>query len=252
MTEADFAHIETRLGITLPTEYRRVMSASGPTLLELARDYRGDNHYVDSVFVTPERVVSYNLSERLETNGAGGAFPGWWRTYFMAATDGGGNYYCLRLDGRPGLWMIGSDCGDEPRLQREDFAELVTGTENYYRAYMSHPELVVVIPWYSDKGWVRLRAVVPDPESLRADYRGWQVDAEAAVARLEAGGKKPHRVYVDAEAFLGWCSEQARVPNAVSREAFAVEALGRQEPWFAKWCRAEGGPAEPLAAPDRC
>src|SRR5262245_15665994 len=110
MTEADFARIEAELGISLPDEYRRVMAASGPTLLALAQDYRGDDYYLDSVFVTPDRVIACNLSERPETSGAGYAFPGWWRTYFMTATDGAGNYYCLRLDGGPGLWMIGSDC----------------------------------------------------------------------------------------------------------------------------------------------
>jgi hypothetical protein len=48
-------------------------------------------------------------------------------------------------------------------------------------------------------------------------------------------------MYVDAEAFLRWCSEQARIPDAASREAFAVEAYCRQKPWFAKWRRTQGG-----------
>jgi hypothetical protein len=137
--------------------------------------------------------------------------------------------------------MIGSDCGSEPSIQFRDFQELVTQTENYYRGRMSHPELVVALPWYSEEGWERLRSAVPDPDTLGADYGDWRADADAAVDRLEAEGGKPRRVYMDAEAFLRWCSEHTRVPDSASRRAFAVEALGREEPWFGKWCTAQRG-----------
>src|SRR5262245_51555072 len=125
MTEADFSRIEARLGITLPTEYRRVMASAGPELLSLALDYRREVDSLAPVFLTADDLIDHNLSERPRDAGTGYAFPDWWRTYVMVGTNGAGDFYCLRIDGKPGVWMIGSDCGDKATRTHRTLRELV-------------------------------------------------------------------------------------------------------------------------------
>ena len=103
MTEADFSRIETQLGIALPAEYRSVMATEGPKLLNLALDYRREIDGLEAVFLTADHLIDYNLWERQADSGTGDAFPNWWQTYVMAGTNGAGDFYCLRLDGKTGV-----------------------------------------------------------------------------------------------------------------------------------------------------
>src|SRR5262249_13409395 len=146
MTEADFARIEARLGITLPKEYRHVMAVAGGELLDLSLDYRRGVDGLEAGFLTADPLFEFNLAERPKDAGTGYAFPDWWRTYVMVGTNGAGDYFCLRLDGGPGVWMIGSDCGDEPTLMYDTFQELVDRQRDWYREEMTRPELVVSVP----------------------------------------------------------------------------------------------------------
>jgi hypothetical protein len=63
--------------------------------------------------------------------GTSDAFPKWWQQFFLIGSDGGGGYYCLRLDGVPGVWMIGSDNGDQAEKKFESLAEYL---DNFVRA----------------------------------------------------------------------------------------------------------------------
>jgi hypothetical protein len=42
-------------------------------------------------------------------------FPGWWRKYFIIGSNGGGSYFCLRIDGTPGVWFLWNDSGEVER-----------------------------------------------------------------------------------------------------------------------------------------
>ena len=110
MTEKDLSQIENRLKITLPNEYRALMLARAAELMEAG--CFGDD--LSAFYLHPKQVVQANKLERPKESGTGYAFPRWWETFFLVGTNGGGDYYCLRLDNKPGVWMIGSDCGDKP------------------------------------------------------------------------------------------------------------------------------------------
>lgn len=120
MTEADFATIETQLALQLPESYRRILleQLQEPMLAEWLRN--GGSLYVNS-----QQLLTSNRDERPATSGTSCAFPDWAETFFMIGDNGGGDYFCLRRDGEPGVWMIGSDCGDEPTCVAETFQQYV-------------------------------------------------------------------------------------------------------------------------------
>src|SRR5262245_61381228 len=121
MTENDLLQIETKLKITLPKEYRAFVTSRGAELRETG--YFNDD--LSFVFIGSEQVIRFNMVERPKNSGTGCAFPKWWRTFFMFGTNGGGDFYCLRLDDKPGVWMIGSDCGDEPTLAADSLSAFI-------------------------------------------------------------------------------------------------------------------------------
>jgi hypothetical protein len=110
MTEQDLARIESRLKIALPTAYRDLVLQRSGELKEAG----GFDDELSPFYLDPDAVIRANRQERPKDAGAGYAFPKWWHTYFLVGTNGGGDYYCLRLDDKPGVWVIGSDCGDRP------------------------------------------------------------------------------------------------------------------------------------------
>lgn len=79
----------------------------------------------DLLYLDAQQVIDVNLSERQQNAGTESAFPGWSKTFFLIGTNGGGDYYCLRLEGDSKVWMIGSDCGNEPSEMHPTLTEFV-------------------------------------------------------------------------------------------------------------------------------
>lgn len=121
MTESDLAEIEAELEITLPKAYRELMRARGEAL----RACGAFDDDFSSFFLDPREIALVNQGERQEDSGTAEAFPAWWKTFFLAGTNGAGDYYGLRLDNTPGVWMIGSDCGDRPTRVADSLAAFV-------------------------------------------------------------------------------------------------------------------------------
>jgi hypothetical protein len=122
MTEEGLKRIEGGLGITLPAEYRTLMVARGAELRRLIAE-RG--HLGQFVEASPNDVLITNCSERRPGMGTSEAYPKWWQQFFLIGTDGGGGYYCLRLDGVPGVRMIGSDDDGQPEKKFESLSDYV-------------------------------------------------------------------------------------------------------------------------------
>ena len=74
--------------------------------------------------------------ERQSGAGTEYAFPNWSKTFFLIGTNGAGDYYCLRLQGDRKVWMIGSDCGDEPS---EMYGSLAGFIEEEVRQHAEEP-----------------------------------------------------------------------------------------------------------------
>jgi hypothetical protein len=134
MTQADIDRIGAELGITVPAEYRELMTSRAAELKGLTHVLGGTTYgfFDDTLDLDADSVIHTNRTERQPDSGTGYAFPDWWRTFFLIGSDGGGGYYGLRLDGQPGVWMIGSDSGDEERLYGS-LSELVEEELKRYR-----------------------------------------------------------------------------------------------------------------------
>src|SRR5258708_7160101 len=75
-----------------------------------------------SLYLDTAEVIKTNLWEREKGElGADYVFPGWWKTFFLIGTNGAGDYYCLRLKGDRKVWMIGTDCGENPSKMYDSF-----------------------------------------------------------------------------------------------------------------------------------
>ena len=140
MTDADLNRIEARLGIALPTVYRELMRTRAEELRGLTHEIQGVTYgwFDDLLYLDANRVIDDNLSERQPDAGTEYAFPNWSKTFFLIGTNGAGAYYCLRLKGDRKVWMIGSDCGNEPSEMYGSLAEFV---EEEVRRHAEEP------PW---------------------------------------------------------------------------------------------------------
>lgn len=123
MTEDWLKRIEGGLAVALPQEYREFMLAQGAELRKLRKG--ADSGVMEALDLTANDVLITNCSERKPGAGTRDAFPDWWEEFFLIGTDGAGGYYCLRLDGEPGVWMIGSDTDDEAEKMHGSLAEFV-------------------------------------------------------------------------------------------------------------------------------
>jgi SMI1 / KNR4 family (SUKH-1) len=135
VTDADLNLIEAQLGIALPNAYRELMRTRADELKGYTYEIRGEPRgwFDDLLYLDPHEVVRVNLSERQPDAGTEYAFPDWSKTFVLVGTNGGGDYYCLRLAGDDKVWMIGSDCGDQPSEQYPTLAEYVdTQIEEYH------------------------------------------------------------------------------------------------------------------------
>jgi|GEM_PF-654168 len=121
MTERDLAEIESKLKITFPNEYRDLMLTRAETLRSCGC-FSGD---FPRLFLDPAQIIEFNITEKVSDSGTQDAFPNWWREFVLVGTNGAGDFFCLRLDDTPGVWMIGSDCGDKPSLMAKSLRNFV-------------------------------------------------------------------------------------------------------------------------------
>jgi hypothetical protein len=112
--QQDLDRIEQELQIKLPAEYREFMLTRSAELLKYTYPLRGETRWwFDSYFFAFDikRLISENADQRQPDMAAGDTFPGWWKEYFFVGTNGGGDYYAIRLDGKPGVWFLACDGG---------------------------------------------------------------------------------------------------------------------------------------------
>ena len=132
MTEPDFLRIEAELSITLPPSFREAMGPAADRLADM--EWFGED---SCLYLEPEHFISANLQERPRDSGTSETFPNWSETFFMIGTNGGGDFYCLRLDGTPGVWSIGSDHADTPSLIAETFQKYIHDSVAEYEAWQA-------------------------------------------------------------------------------------------------------------------
>ncbi len=89
------------------------------------------------------------------------------------------------------------------------------------------------IAWYRADQWPRLLQVSTDRSELADTYEGWLSTAEKALSEMESAGIRVHRVDVDVEELLAWCSAKGRPVDGPARAEFVAYKLregGKENP----------------------
>lgn len=132
----DLERLERELKIQLPTTYREFTLKRSGELLGYTYPLRGETRlWFDSLLFgfDVDRMISENTSQREPEWAAAEAFPGWWREYFLFGTNGGGDYYAVRLDGTPGVWFLNCETA-EKALRAKSLDEFVTDSLQDYES----------------------------------------------------------------------------------------------------------------------
>ena len=108
MTEDGLNRIAGGLGITVPTAYRELMFARG-------EEFRA-SQLGSYLWARPNEVIIENLEERDPRRSLYDPYPKWWKEYFLIGTDDDNDYFCLRMDGDPAVYKIGSDDSGPEKL----------------------------------------------------------------------------------------------------------------------------------------
>ena len=69
-------------------------------------------------------------------------------------------------------------------------------------------EMRISLAWYYEEQWDKVRAHSVDRATMDEKYDDWEASALAMVAKMEACGKKVHRVYIDVDMLIAWCTRK--------------------------------------------
>jgi hypothetical protein len=117
MTEEGLKRVEGGLAITLPAALRGFLSERGAELRKMNQE--DPCNMPKQINASANDLLILNCEERRPSSALSDAYPKWWETYVLLGEDGAGGCYCVWLNGRPGVWMIGSDDDGEPTQQFE-------------------------------------------------------------------------------------------------------------------------------------
>ena len=92
---------------------------------------------------------------------------------------------------------------------------------------MAQP-LHIAIPWYDRDRYARVRAVMADGNLLPVDFDEWLHKAEAVFLSQIAQGRSPHRIDIDPDEFLGWCTARNVDADAKARLTYSQDVMVRQ------------------------
>lgn len=265
MIRKDLAKIERKLKVKLPESYRELMVARGAE--PAAGSDIGQPFYLDAGM-----VISANEAERPDSSGTGYAFPNWWETFLLVGDDGAGGYYCVRLDNKPGVWMIGSDTDSEkPTRVARSLQAYVKKAMEQQKHGITASELQEAVATQAEQAAEEVRAEPGEPEpsdeEFTWDYR-WVIpviEEKKLKKRLRALGSETIGAGTDMEAarleFADWLERNGdatwanyiRVRTAIDRspgddyadlierDLETVERLGtRENPEFPGFDRSQG------------
>lgn len=101
MTEEGLNRIAGGLAITVPAAYRELMLARG-------EEFRA-SQLGSLLWARANDVIIENLRERDPRCSLYDPYPKWWKEYLLIGTTEDNDYFCLRLNGDPAVYKIGSD-----------------------------------------------------------------------------------------------------------------------------------------------
>ena len=118
MTEAELAHIESVLKLTLPRDYRGFVAHYPQWLTDAVwdlgwtRESVADRHFYNS----PQKVIETNLDVRLPGTPWVGEDDPWPERFLAIGDDQCGNYWCVDIETPDaGVWFYNHELGEFER-----------------------------------------------------------------------------------------------------------------------------------------
>jgi len=229
MNDTDFEQIESALKIKLPATYRKVMTKSGADIIALAKTIRAKLQPDGPVFLTAKALIDRNLAAR-EFDDMASAFPKWQKTYVLVGTNNGGDYSCLKLDGKPGVWWIGTDCGNKPTKHSNTFQAHVDDEMSDLQFEADRLRDAHAAPILTKANWKKLKEAAPKFRELRGSYDAWEDADSDRRYDLRQKGSAVIAETVTATRFLKWCEKNDRKITMKSMLDFAQERLKANYP----------------------
>lgn len=94
-------------------------------------------------------------------------------------------------------------------------------------------EMTYGLAWYYKEQWDKIRANSTDRATMEDKYEDWEANAFAMVSKMEADGKKVHRIYIDADMLLAWCNRKGIPVDGYARSRYTNHLMashfGRNE-----------------------
>ena len=133
MTREEVGQVERELGVQLPQDYRDVLLGSDD--LRALTHVLGDRVYPvfqDSLYLEPDELIFVNRCERNSDAATEYVFPGWWKEYILIGSNGAGDYFCVCVDGRPGVWFLCNASGKVHHCYGTVHEYVLMRLEQYY------------------------------------------------------------------------------------------------------------------------
>ncbi len=127
MKQADIDHIRQELGVEIPAGYAQLMTTYGSRLRQYTYEVAGDETcwFEPELYLSADLLIQSNRNERDIENDTARLFPQWWRTFLIIGDNGGGDFFGIKLDDSPGVWMLCSDEAPQAVLECEDLEAFV-------------------------------------------------------------------------------------------------------------------------------
>jgi len=143
MKQEDLDHIAAGLGVAVPAAYATLMKAYGQQLQQYMYDVAGDETcwFEPDLYLSASLLVESNLAERQPDTETAALLPQWWDTFLITGDNGGGDFYCIKLDNSPGVWLLGAGLADQPELEYDTLEEFIEDRiEAYNKAFSDDEE----------------------------------------------------------------------------------------------------------------
>ncbi|MDO9355337.1 MAG: UPF0158 family protein, partial [Solirubrobacteraceae bacterium] len=83
--------------------------------------------------------------------------------------------------------------------------------------------VVIVVAWYTEFEWTRVKSIAADPERFESTYDAWLEIAERTLRDLLGTGADARRSYIDAGELLAWCTANGKQNDSGARAQFAQQ-----------------------------
>lgn len=85
----------------------------------------------------------------------------------------------------------------------------------------------IALAWFNETEWQKLKAVATDADQLGDSYEKWLVGAKKLERQLHDQGQHAHRILLEVDTLVRWCTARKRPLDSEARSAYATALAAR-------------------------